>query len=281
MGMRSADKAAEAQTAAADDANALQWKMFQVGRRDQAPWRKTGAATMNYLAQILGIPGVAPMGATGGANALPKPKVEDFMGPATSYSMFPGGEIVGELPGTFDKAKYQNAMEEYNQSLRSGTSGGSAQPIDLTEMLRATPGYQFRFGEGVNALDRSAAAKGRLFSGAQDKALLEYGQGLGDQTYNDYINRLMQVAGLGQSTANAGAQLGANVAGQMGQNMLYAGNARGSGYINQANALTGAMNSGMNNYMLWSMMNKGGGGGGNSWGYPSTTGAYDPLNINF
>ena len=37
--------------------------------------------------------------------------------------------------------------------------------------FQTSPGYQFQLSEGINALDRSAASRGRLVSGAHDKAV--------------------------------------------------------------------------------------------------------------
>jgi len=54
------------------------------------------------------------------------------------------------------------------------------------------PGYQFRLGEGTKALERGAAARGGLLSGAQGKALTRFGQELGTQEYQNFLNRYYQ-----------------------------------------------------------------------------------------
>lgn len=51
--------------------------------------------------------------------------------------------------------------------------------VDIEE----DPSYQFRKQEGINALDASAAARGRLQSGAQDRAVTRYGSDLASQEY--------------------------------------------------------------------------------------------------
>jgi hypothetical protein len=51
------------------------------------------------------------------------------------------------------------------------------------------PGYQFRMDEGLKAIDRSAAARGSLNSGATLKALTNYGQNLASSEYNNAYNR--------------------------------------------------------------------------------------------
>ena len=63
--------------------------------------------------------------------------------------------------------------------------GFDASSVDVTQ----DPGYAFRLSQGVKALDTSAARKGALQSGAQQKALLEYGQNQGSQEYQNAYNR--------------------------------------------------------------------------------------------
>jgi len=125
-----------------------------------------------------------------------------------------------------------------------------------------SPGYQFRMDEGQKALERSAAARGNLFSGATGKALTRYGQDYATGEYQNflanYYNSLtpyQSLAGVGQTTASQNALTGNQVAGQIGQNMMASGNAQAAGMINQANAYTGASNSGVNNYLMWKYMN--------------------------
>jgi hypothetical protein len=129
------------------------------------------------------------------------------------------------------------------------------------------PGYAFRLAEGNKALDRSAAARGGLLSGGAMKAAQRYGQEMGSQEYMNAYNRyqinranqlepLQSLMGSGQTGANtlttAAGQLGANLA----ENALGAGNARASGYIGQANALTGALNQGVNAYTGTQYLNR-------------------------
>lgn len=114
-----------------------------------------------------------------------------------------------------------------------------------------TPGYEFRFDEGIRALDRSASARGALRGGGYGRELVRYGQGVASGEFENYANRLAGIAGMGQGSANAsatlGAQTGANIgntlmAGAQGQGnaIMAAGTARASGYAGLANAGTGA-----------------------------------------
>jgi hypothetical protein len=133
----------------------------------------------------------------------------------------------------------------------------------------SSPGYTFRVGEGQKAIERSAAARGGLFSGRTGKELTRFGQDYATQDYQNflanYYNSLtpfQSLAQVGQTTASQNAVLGNQAGANMGQNTMNAGisagnaamnagNAEAAGYINQANALTGGLNSGVNNYLTW------------------------------
>lgn len=138
----------------------------------------------------------------------------------------------------------------------------------LMDKIKAGPGkfeespeYQFRLSEGTKAIDRSAAAKGNLFSGRTAMELQRLGQGEASKEYTNWLanyysslNPWQSVAGVGQTTAVEGSRQGNAVAGQIGQNMINSGDAIAGGQINRANAITGAMNSSVNNYLAWKNM---------------------------
>lgn len=104
-----------------------------------------------------------------------------------------------------------------------------------------SPGYEFRLDEGIRAVERSASARGRLGSGATERELTRYGQGLASQEFGNYANRLSSLAGQGQTaTAQTGA-FGAQAAQTQGQYVADAGTARASGYTGSAEAITGGI----------------------------------------
>jgi len=125
------------------------------------------------------------------------------------------------------------------------------------EQFQQDPGYAFRLSEGMKALDRTAASRGGLLSGATLKGAQRYGQEMGSQEYmnafnryqterNAQLNPLQSLAGLGQTSTNALT----GIAGQMGQNLAAGygnvGQARASGYLGGTNALTSALGTGIN-----------------------------------
>ena len=133
---------------------------------------------------------------------------------------------------------------------KAGLSGG--------QFNTNNPQYQFLQKQGQQALDRSAAARGMGYSGAQMKAAQQFGQGLASQEYDkqynrasgefgDYFNRLAGLSQGGQQAAGSMAQAGgqyANNASNTFGNLASAqssilgqqANARASGYAANANA---------------------------------------------
>jgi len=91
---------------------------------------------------------------------------------------------------------------------RTGILGGEFDPRNYD--FEADPGYQFRMDEGQRALERTAAARGNLLSGAQMKAAMRYGQDYAsneyDRGYNRNANSLAAVLGQRQGLINYGLQ---------------------------------------------------------------------------
>lgn len=108
--------------------------------------------------------------------------------------------------------------------------------IDPTATLRATPGYEWALNQGIGALDRSAAAKGLLTSGAQQKGLLAYGQGLADQTYNNYLGNVTNLSNTGQNAATFQGTTSMNAAGNIGNLYNQLGQSQAQGILAGYNA---------------------------------------------
>jgi len=122
-------------------------------------------------------------------------------------------------------------------------------------MSEMDPSYRFRFGEGLKALDRTAAARGGLISGGALKAAQRYGQDYASTEFGNAYNRLASRAGFGQTAStNMGGAAG-NFGTMAGNNMMAGANARASGYVGGANALTGGLNQYLNYTQGQSMIN--------------------------
>ncbi len=125
------------------------------------------------------------------------------------------------------------------------------------DQFQQDPGYAFRMQEGMKALERSAAARGGLLSGGMLKGAQQYGQGLASQEYMNAFNRyqaernarlnpLQSLAGVGQTATNQLGQAGQTMAGNVGQALGAAAQARASGYVGGANALSQGLGTYLN-----------------------------------
>lgn len=119
--------------------------------------------------------------------------------------------------------------------------------------FQESPGYRFAFDEGVRAVDSAAAARGMLNSGARLRALTQYGQGVANQEYGNWFNRLQGLAGMGQNAAAMTGSAGANAASGIGNAQIAGGQAQAAGIVGGANALLGGLNQGLG---LWALMNR-------------------------
>lgn len=106
-----------------------------------------------------------------------------------------------------------------------------------TETLRNTPGYQFAFTQGQDALENSAAARGMLGSGNTFKEITDYGQGMADQTYQKRIQNLSNLMNTGQSAAAMSAQQAQSQGQDIAAMDKSLGDTLGSGEMAKGNAL--------------------------------------------
>jgi hypothetical protein len=127
------------------------------------------------------------------------------------------------------------------------------------QQFTADPGYGFRLAEGQKALDRQAAARGGLISGGALRAAQRYGQEMGSQEYTNAFNRyqterqarlnpLQSLAGMAQTSVGQLGQAGQAMATGVGEAGGQAAQARASGYMGGANALS----QGLNQYLNYS-----------------------------
>ena len=180
------------------------------------------------------------------------------------------------------KAMFDKQIELQQPWLQAGTNalakmqGGEyalpeAFKYDPNSMYQ-DPGYAFRMSEGMNALNRSMAAKGLGVSGANVKGALKYGQNLGSQEFgaaygramdeynsrlnraNTGYNRLASMAGVGQTATsnlgNASNTYGTNVgnlamsnAATQGNALMARGNLAAQQYGTAGRALDQALNT--------------------------------------
>lgn len=204
-----ANTAARAEERAAQMSIDEQRRQFDLTRADQAPWLQAGQGALNQLMRLYGIGGGG-----GAAN-------DGYTGPIDPNTGQPIGAM--DAPG-----------------------GGRGGAMDFSQFL-SSPDYQFALQQGEQATQRAGSAMGNLRSGNTLAALTQYGQGLASQQLGNYTNRLAQLAGVGQQSANQLGQLGANMAGNIGNAYANAGNARASGILNANVAQQNAYNQSSQN----------------------------------
>ncbi|CAB4166105.1 hypothetical protein UFOVP839_16 [uncultured Caudovirales phage] len=250
-----------------------------------------GAAPTNAAIDAVGAAG------TGAGGGFKLPAWMDAIKPYTPLiggALSAGGALLGAgqissaardaaalSSGSADRSiALQKQMYEQNQAnlapyLAAGTNalgridrgmapGGEFSKSFSMADFTADPGYGFRMSEGLKALDRGAAARGGLISGAALKAGERYGQDMASQEYTNAYNRyqtnrnnqlqpLQSLAGIGQTTTNNLANAGSNYASNVGNIGTNAANTQANagltsaqGYASAYGAAGNALNNAFN-----------------------------------
>lgn len=214
-----ANKAAKAQEKAANADIALQKETRDMimGRVD--PFYQSGLTGQNALLFNLGL-GERPM--IGGTAA----NVETIAG-------------VGGAPATYRvNGQTFNNITEAQGYANTNRTGGTAYGG-----FQATPGYQFAFDQGAQAVNALAGARGGLNSGRTMQDLNTFGQGVANQEFNNYLNRLGGLSDQGLSAATLQGQVASNAASNIGNAYSNIGNAQAAGAVGVGNAISGGINN--------------------------------------
>ncbi len=116
--------------------------------------------------------------------------------------------------------------------------------VDFTK----TPGYQFRYDEGMKQLQNQLRAGGNFYSGDALKGTQQYAQNFATNEFSNALNRDLALAGMGQtSVGNLGSlnTTGTNNAANM---LTGIGNVEAAGRASGYNALGGAIGGALNTY---------------------------------
>jgi hypothetical protein len=157
-----------------------------------------------------------------------------------------GGGAIGKVTNLLGLGTLKTNGGNYNTYGLDPAGAKETQQQALAD-FETSPGYQFRMDEGSKALDRSAASRGLLRSGAQQKAITAFGQGIASEEYGNYMDNLLAVSGLGGQAASSGNNTAANLTGNAADNIFRGGVARGSAYSAGANALASGISKGVEN----------------------------------
>jgi hypothetical protein len=130
-----------------------------------------------------------------------------------------------------------------------GKPGAPAGPTPQ-QTLSQLPGYQFAKQQGIDATKAGAASMGMALSGNTLEGISNFTTGLADQTYGAEVNRLMQIAGLGESAATGTATNIGNTASNLSNIAVGQGNNQASIYANEAAGISGALGNTAGSLML-------------------------------
>lgn len=233
-----AKKASATQQNTTNQNNQLTRDIYAQNQSALSPFMNTGLAASGAISELLGLSG-PPQSA---------PATQGYQTPQTSalapYSPFAandvsdptyGGRINPRVPLRLQQAGMdewraeQQAAQQPMQYQQPQAMAGqpAAQPTARSafDNYRASTGYQFRLGEGQNAINSNYAARGLLESGAAQKALLRYGQDFGAGEFGNYLGALQGQQALGASSASALAGVSTNMGNTVTANNQAAGSA--------------------------------------------------------
>lgn len=201
-----------------------------------APYRNLGQSAIPTLQGLLGIG--AP--ATPAAGAAP-PNGYD---PSSGFQLGPNGSITPLIPGGGTMTGQQGMSP----------SGQPTGPADPTAALRETPGYRFTLNEGLNATKNAASASGMLLSGNTLRGLDQFSTGLADQTYQQTVGNLENVAGIGQAAAAGQAANIGNSANNISNALINQGTNIANIDANTIAGITKAVGGGVNDYITYNTL---------------------------
>lgn len=156
------------------------------------------------------------------------------------------------------KAATEQARGDLNPWRKAGTDALGQLQTKIAAgpgEFKESPGYQFRLAEGQKAIERSAAARGGVLSGAAVKAGMRHGQDFATKDYDNFLRRyydsmapLERMSEQGRSTAGqmggfsmqgASQEAGIRQAGtnQMAAATQYGGEAQAEGTMGAANVI--------------------------------------------
>lgn len=141
------------------------------------------------------------------------------------------------------KAVGEAATEGYAPYIEAGQYGirSAQQMMEQPGSFTGSAGYQFRLGEGQRAVERSAAGRGKMFSGQLLKELTTYGQGMASQEYQAEFQRRMSLSQPGLQAVGGRGQIGLGAA----QGMFQGRQMRAEAYDQMASSMSSGMGQGM------------------------------------
>lgn len=129
----------------------------------------------------------------------------------------------------------------YRETGYNGLAGMNRLMSDPSS-ITTDPGYEFQRQQGMQGIERGAAARGLGLSGAALKAASRFNTDYATTKFNDVYNRYASAAGLGQVANGQSNQVGMNYGNNVSQTQMGMGNALAANYLNQGNIYGNALN---------------------------------------
>lgn len=239
-------------------------RQYDQTRADFAPYRDVGRGALGSLADIYGIARPAEdlsVGSKAYQAAFQEwlPRYNGEKGSTTGFEkaqrafadIWQRGVATGRYGAGAPPGGYpQNPDGSYGPAPGTTGTAPAGAPVDRTGGFYASPGYQFRVAEGTKAIQNSAAARGKLFSGQALKAVEGYAQGVASDEFARHVAGLQSLAGVGQSATGSTATAGANAAASNSAAYQNQGSVIGSSYMNGAAGVNNAVQGGISNWLL-------------------------------
>lgn len=248
--------ASRAATDAANQSADVQREQLQASQNALMPYINSGLPATGTINALLGL------GGTAGTQGTPAQPDYGAYVQSNPDLMTDFQKVSGKFGG--DPASYgQYHWNTYGQNepgrILPTTGGTQGTPeIDANtaalqgfDTFRNSTGYQFRLGEGMNALNSQYAGAGAIKSGAAMRAATEYGQNFASNEFGNYLTALGNQQGVGLSAGSALAGVGQNYA----NSMASINDARATGIGNAAlsnasnlNSMIGTLGAGILKY---------------------------------
>ena len=143
----------------------------------------------------------------------------------------------------------------YGLPTATNPKGGEAFSDSALAAFRNSPDYKVALQEGIRARDLSAASRGNLLSGGQEKRIAEYGSDLANLKFGQYMDHLYRLAGMGQNAAAGQGSAATNAGSSLARLALDRGESEASGAVGVGNALSSGLTGLGSNLAYYAMRN--------------------------
>jgi hypothetical protein len=267
VGGVASNQASKRQAGAANDATGAQLAMFDQTQANLQPWMQGGQAARMRLSDLMGMDSSPRLTSVGDAGTTFNPALINDPEYYNAWQDIFGGPNQGRSDKWSEEDLSRQIRDRLPASYLKKLSGPSSpdsgmlmKPFGM-EDFKESPAYQFNLQQGQKAIEKAAAKRGTYYAPSTLQDISKFSQGMASNEFNNAYgqynqnmkniwDRLYSLSGSGQNAAANVGGFGTTVAGQVGENMIGAGNAQAAGTVGGANALTG----GVNNYLNYSMM---------------------------